>query len=483
MGAWGINIFISLLTTPFLVRKLTEEGYGVFALLTGLVGYYSLVDLGLGQGVTKFVAEYKANGDVDGINQVINAAMWIQFVVGCISSLLLVIFAGPILSLLRVSPLFWSDAMVSLYAAALGFFFTMLAGTLSSALMGLQRYDITSTVGGITGAVLNILIVVALYVGFGLRHAMYLTLFSGFVLFIIYFIILRRYLLTWRLSVLPDLPHLWSLFRYSIFMFVSKTTSIFNNYIVRFVVGYFLGPISVTYYVVSSRLVNTISSLLYNAFIALFPFSSEVGTQRDQAKIQKLFVEASKMMASFAFPFLLITTGFAKPILSLWMGTEFAEKSWAVLSLLSIAGLVSSLTVVPNLLTMGLGHSRIIGLYSILNLLFYIVLLPPLTNWGGINGTAIAMLLATIPGIFLVAYETKKIFIMSRLNYLIKTMSLHILPVLICVAIGLLLPRTNISSKIKELLYPIAFLASYFAFMVIFKWLPLRDFIKRVRFG
>ena len=330
MGAWGANIIITFLTTPILVRKLTDEGYGVFALLTGLVGYYSLLDLGLGQGVTKFVAEYKAKDDFIGINHVINAAVWIQFIVGLVASSLLVIFADPILNLIRVSPQYWSDAKISMYAAAIGFLFTMLAGTLSSALMGLQRYDITSTAGGITSAVLNILIVIALYIGYGLRHAMYLTLLSGIFLFFIYLFYLRRNLQTWRVSVLPDRIHLWSLFRYSIYMFVSKSTSIFNSYIVRFVVSYFLGPISVTYYVVSSKLINSIGSLLHNAFIALFPFSSELGAQRDPAKISQLFIDSSKIFAALAFPLLLLTTVFSKPILTVWMGADFAKKSWTV---------------------------------------------------------------------------------------------------------------------------------------------------------
>ena len=97
------------------------RGYGVFALLTGLVGYYSLLDLGLGQGVTKFVAEYKAKDDFIGMNYVINAAVWIQFIVGLVASSLLVIFADPILNLIRVSPQYWSDAKISMYAAAYRF--------------------------------------------------------------------------------------------------------------------------------------------------------------------------------------------------------------------------------------------------------------------------------------------------------------------------------------------------------------------------
>jgi O-antigen/teichoic acid export membrane protein len=481
LGAWGANILISLVTTPFIVLKLTDEGYGVFALLTGLVGYYSLLDLGLGQGVTKFVAEYKAKGDNDGINQAINAAIWIQLILGLVASTLLVVYADPILTLLRVSPQYWTDAKVSLYAAALGFFFTMIAGTLSSALMGLQRYDITSTVGAVTSAALNILIVIALYIGFGLRQAMYLTLLSGLMLLIFYFFYLRRHLPTWRLPVLPDRPHLVSLFRYSIYMFISKISSIFSNYIVRFVVGFFLGPASVTYYVVTSRLVNTMSSLLYNAVTVLFPFASEVGTRGEQAQVNRLYIESSRLLAAFAFPLLLLTTVFAKPILSIWMGPEFAEKSWMVLSILSLVGLINTLSTVPNLLAMGLGHSRIIGLFSVITLLFYIILLPPLTQWAGVTGTAAAMLAATFPGILLIIYLTRKIFNMKLMDYLIKTMRFHLLPVLASFVIWLSIRNASYPSKIKSLIFPILFIVCYFCIMALVNWLPINGMIKRIQ--
>src|SRR5207302_8928186 len=52
-----------------------------------------------------------------------------------------------------------------------GFFFTMLAGTFSSVLMGLQRYDLTSRVSVATNAGLNLAVVALLWAGWGLKGA------------------------------------------------------------------------------------------------------------------------------------------------------------------------------------------------------------------------------------------------------------------------------------------------------------------------
>ena len=59
VGGWGLNTLTLLILTPFFVWKLTLEGYGIYILLTSLVGFYNLLDFGLGQGIIKFIAQYK----------------------------------------------------------------------------------------------------------------------------------------------------------------------------------------------------------------------------------------------------------------------------------------------------------------------------------------------------------------------------------------------------------------------------------------
>ena len=108
-AAWAGSVLIAILVTPYLVRKLGIEGYGVYALLTSLVGYFSLMDLGLGQGVTKYVAEYVARGDHEAVAASVGAALWVQCVLGVLAAGVLVLCADPLLHVLeretgRLSP-------------------------------------------------------------------------------------------------------------------------------------------------------------------------------------------------------------------------------------------------------------------------------------------------------------------------------------------------------------------------------------------
>jgi len=480
-GSWGATVLIALIATPYIVHKLTIEGYGVYALLIGLVGYYGLLDLGLGQGVIKFVSEYKVKEDYESISRSINAALWVQIAAGLVGSGALVIFAESILRLLKVSPALWADAKIGLYVSAIGFFFTMLSGTLSSVLMGLQRYDITSKVNVVTNLLLTVLIVFVLFLGAGLKEVIFLTVASAIVMFTIYLLTVRKSLPQWRFSFMLDKGYFKLLFSFSSFVFISRVSNIFSNYIARFVVAFFLGPAAVTYYVVPSKVISAFGGSLSSAFGVLFPFASELGARKNYEKVQKTFIEASKIFAALSVPVLLTVFIFSKPILTVWMGREFAEKGWIVLRLLAISGLVGSLTTVPNLITIGLGYSRVIGFFSVITVLFYVVLLPLLTKLWGIEGTAWAMLGATIPGIALVIYETKKIIHFEMWSYLKNVIGFHIIPLAVSLFWVTVVPDSEVYSTTRLLIFSIVFLASYFGFMVFLKWIQLDSLISRFR--
>lgn len=164
-ASWGANVVINLLSVPIFVLNLGAEGYGIYALLTGLVGYFGLLDLGLGQGLIKFVAEHHAKEDEDGIADSVNAAIIVQSVSGGIGFFLLVFYAREILGLLNVSASVMETATSALNFSALGFLLSMASGVYSSALMGLQRFETVSKISITCSTLSTIVSIGVLYIG------------------------------------------------------------------------------------------------------------------------------------------------------------------------------------------------------------------------------------------------------------------------------------------------------------------------------
>ena len=477
-GGWAINVILTFLTTPFFVHKLTPEGYGIYALISSLIGYYSLLDLGLGQGLIKFVSENLAKKDYPYVYRAINTTLSIQICLGLIGLSILTLFAAPILRLLKVPPIYLFDAKIGLYASAVGFCFMMVSLGLSSILMGLQRYDITTKVNLIFNTLMLIVITLILFMGGGIGQVMIVTAIFAVSNFFVYLKIVQHNLPQWGFSLYPDWNLLRKLSSFSIFIFISRAASFFGEYIVRLIVGIILGPVGVTYYVVPWKIITAVGGLLSSAAVVLFPYASEIGVLSSGEKIRRIFMEASKVFAAIQFPLFLSLAVFSKPILTVWMGENFAEETWFVLSVLAFTASLGSISTIPNLFTMGLGYAKIITYFSIFTIVFYTITVPVFTHLVGVTGTAWAMLISSMPGLALVVYVLKNIFWINLWQYIQVVIKPHLIFLFISMVVIFAFRKTFLQPHIWTLALLPLFMGLYFSLMVLAGQIPLKKILK-----
>ena len=472
-GGWGINIVVTFLFTPYFVYKLTAEGYGIFALLTGLVGYYSVMDLGLGDGVIKFVAQYMVTKNYKAINYSINAALLVQLVMGTIASVVLIVFADPLLATLRVSPEYLEAAKLSLYACAVGFFFQMLAGTFTSAVRGIQRYDLSSKVSVSVEVFKNVAIALMLFLGYGLLAVIGMVVIATILTFFANVYVLKKELPTWTLLDGTNFKYFKKLFGFSGFVFITNISFLFRNYIVRFVISYFLGPAAVTYYVIPSKLVNAVQVLLSSGFTIIFPYASELGARGETEKLKNAWLTGSRLLVAFSIPLYLTIIIFSRPIMTLWMGSTVAENTWVALILLAVLSLLGSLTLVSIKIALGLGHARIQSYFALATIVLYMILLVPLTSQFGIIGAIISMIICNnLPSLVFVAYVARNFMHSSMWQYLVHVTSFHIIPVLVAAGLVLFGVTARFPATLWILLIAGLMVAVYFMMMVVLKWVP-----------
>ena len=73
--AWLLPVTLGLLVTPFLLKRLGIEAYGVYLVILGFIGYS--FTFSVSKAVAKFVAGFKTTGETQKINSVIKAAFYI----------------------------------------------------------------------------------------------------------------------------------------------------------------------------------------------------------------------------------------------------------------------------------------------------------------------------------------------------------------------------------------------------------------------
>ena len=57
------EVLSTLLLTPFIIRTLGQAEYGVYKLSAAINAYLLLLDLGVGNAVTRYVAKYRVEGN------------------------------------------------------------------------------------------------------------------------------------------------------------------------------------------------------------------------------------------------------------------------------------------------------------------------------------------------------------------------------------------------------------------------------------
>src|SRR5436190_4212490 len=73
--AFAATLAVGFFLTPYLVRRLGDGPYGVWAFVESVLAYFTLFDLGIAACVVRFVARFHATGDRDELNRLVSTCL------------------------------------------------------------------------------------------------------------------------------------------------------------------------------------------------------------------------------------------------------------------------------------------------------------------------------------------------------------------------------------------------------------------------
>ena len=114
----GAALAASLIATPFVLRELGPAQYGFLALMTSVLSYLVLADLGMGMAATRFAADALARGDEDEEVAVVWTAAAVTVVPALIAASGLWIAAGGLAGVLHLPHSLHASAVSCLRLAA-----------------------------------------------------------------------------------------------------------------------------------------------------------------------------------------------------------------------------------------------------------------------------------------------------------------------------------------------------------------------------
>ncbi len=395
----GIWFFL----TPFLLQQLGASDYGLWILISSLVAYGSLLDFGIGNAITKYVAQYQAESRIEQATSLVATALWLYIALGVFAILLGAVLAPlvPILLNLPDRQAAMASGLTFLSALVLGV--SLPSATTIAVLRGLHRFDLANVVG-LTGMTLFTLgTIAALVLGGG---------------------VLGMVAINVPVTLITQIPAVWLIRRtapalsfglrgasrkllktvtsFSSVLFVINVAGQLQSRTDEIVIGASLPLASVTPYSIARRL-STMPQMLTEQFMkVLMPLASQLDAENDRRRLRALYLTSTRLTLAVFVPLALGVMLLAQPFITLWVGAPYAQYDYLVWILTAASFMVISQWPAGSIL-LGMGRHRLLAVITLISAFVNLGLSLALVHPLGLIGVALGTLIpATIENLFFV---------------------------------------------------------------------------------
>jgi O-antigen/teichoic acid export membrane protein len=250
----SVSIFSAFVLSPIIIRRLGDEGYGLWALTTSLVEYYWLLDFGMRSATIRYAAHYNALRENDKVNQVINTTIAYAL---CLFPVLLgsAWLGAPVL--MRVLSITHPLFRELLFIVVIAWGVTSLLSVFTSCLEGFQRFDLTTQSSVISIAVRSFGTLALLLMGYGVVAVAIMTMIGQVVLHLISYLRMRGVFREMKIAPhFAKLATFKEMISYGAHSVVASMAQRILSQSPPFIIAHFLGAPAVGYYAAPTKVLD-----------------------------------------------------------------------------------------------------------------------------------------------------------------------------------------------------------------------------------
>lgn len=476
-----LSNLISIIFTPIVIRLLGQDEYGVMSLAGAIIGYLSLLNLGLGGSYNYFYHKRKKEADEDGVAKLNGMYITIFSVIGLavlVAGMFIVFNARSVLgSEITGNELGIAKKLMAI--SVLSMALTLPTSVFGSYIFVHERFIFSRVVGIIFTILSNIVKLSLLFLGF---RSVAITL-AAFILTIINTLVTVIY----SVKVLKfkfvfsgfQLNMLKSMFTFSFFIFLNQIVDQINWSIDKYIIARFYGAASVAVYSIGASLNNyyiSISSTISGVFSPRI--NKMVSLETDNNTLTDLMIKVGRvqfLILSLVFTGLVFFGEYF--IVGYYAGTGYEEAYKVVL-------ILCAPVTIPLIQNVGIEIQRAKNKHKFRSIIYVIMaffnlgISIPLCKYFGIIGCAIGTAIGiTIANVIVMNIYYHKKLGLNMLKFwksILRILPSEIIPVLFGVVI---LKVINVDSLLEFLafgvLYVLVFAASVW-------FLGMNDFEKNL---
>jgi O-antigen/teichoic acid export membrane protein len=385
-----LPLLVGIVAIPVTLRGLGEARFGLLGLIWAILGYFGVLDLGLGRATTKFVAEYLGRGDATQLRRVATLSVASQTVLGVVGGIVLALLTPVAVSrVLGVPAGLQAEARGAFLVLAVSVPIVVLSLSLRAILEAAQRFDLVNLIRTPTSAAVFLVPAVAAHFGASLPAIVLLLLLVRVATCWATAAAVPRAIPGFRWEFRPSWEALRPLVGFGGWIAVSNVVSPLLGYLERFMLASVAGVAAVAYYAAPYEAVTRLLIVPAGLASALFPALSVTVADR-RASLDRLLGRSVRyLLLVLAVPIMLLI-GLSGPLVTAWLGPAFAARSAPAFAILAVGVLINALAHLPHVYLLGQGRPDLPAKFHLLELPLYVALAWVLIARFGVAGAALA---------------------------------------------------------------------------------------------
>jgi len=325
-------ILNGIVITPYLIRRLGAEDYGVWVFGLSFVEYFWMIDLGVRPATVKLTAEYDALGKESELNSLLSTAMTYSVAAGLIILALISLGSGWIARFFHVA----NPALpLLIHVVSLSWAFGLVFNVFAAALEGLQRFDITNRIFIGSTAARSISLFSAVHFGYGLRGMSIGLLATQMAMYLSFYVGLRRVFPA--LSISPRRAsraagrEIWIYARQLVSAMLSARLL---NSAIPSLITYLVGVRNVTYFSNTQKTLDYASEGIGRFGLIMGPRAAAQMACGNRDQVIRLGEYGNRYCLMLWLLFATFFAVYAYPLFQVWINTDFADHSTVLLKLM-----------------------------------------------------------------------------------------------------------------------------------------------------
>lgn len=458
-----INIIISLVYTPWMIKEIGQANYGIYSLIVSFISYF-LLDFGLGSAVSRFLAKYRAENNEEMISKMVSVAYTVFAILSITITVILSVlyfFLDDIFVKLTPDELviFKCAYLIAGFFSVINFGLKPVDGVMmaSEYFVTLKSLDLVQRMGTV------LLIFVVLLLGGGLYELVFI---NGFVA-------LAVSLTKWRYTIKQskisirigyfDKIMAKKLFSFSTWILIITIAQRLRLSLLPSVLGVLSGSTEIAIFAVAMNLEGLVYSFAAALNGLFIPKVSRMVTKgSNRTEITALMIRVGRFQLYIVGLLIMGLLGLGNSFVNLWLGESFHRSYYAAV-LLIIPNIVSMTQQIGNTLSYVENEVRYNSAIAIMSSVISFSIAIALSSKYGAIGCGVAVFVCSTINIVLSNIFYAKILKLDIVHFF-KECHLKILPVTVPLFVALIYVDNivGVTSWLSLFFWAMAFTIVYF---------------------